>query len=713
MVLGTAGYMSPEQVRGETVDARSDIFSLGAILVEMLTGRPAFTRENAADTMAAILKDDSPALATTVAPALERIVLRCLEKSRDSRFQSARDLAFALESLPGTATGRVRTAAVFRIPWLHQSVVPWAFAGALALVLMLMLWAPWRSVPAASPIVVSVQPGSDLLLAESVSTTFGQTMTISPNGDVIAFQAQKGAGESRRLYARRLDQLDAVVLPGTDEAIGPFFSPNGLWIGFFADGQLKKIAVTGGAPQMLAPAPDPRGGAWGEDDMIVFSPDKTSGTRLLRVSSSGGNAEPLASLADGEAIQVWPQFLPGGKGVLYTGSGAPGAYNDANIMVQPPSGGTPKVVYRGGYYGRYLPSGHLVYIHDGTLFAAPFDLERLEMVGEPRAQHAVTSNTVTGGAQFAVSSGGTLVYRPGYAAGAGILLHWMYRDGKTTPLQMDPANVLNPVFSSDGRLALEIRDAPPNIWVYESKLRRLTSDPVRAAKPAWTPDSLRIAFASGRADKSTLNLWWQRADGTGDATRLTESKNSQMPGSWHPSGRFLAFEEQNPKTSSDVMILPMDGGDVSGWGPGTPTVFSNSSAVEREPMFSPDGHWLAYVSDDEVYVRPFPGPGAAVQISAGGGTPSGSPTWSRKNDEIFYGSNAQVMVVPYAVERGSFRVGKPQLWSEARYQTRGPNRMFDLHPDGERFVLAPATKPPDDHLTFVFNFFEQLRASLP
>jgi hypothetical protein len=232
--------------------------------------------------------------------------------------------------------------------------------------------------------------------------------------------------------------------------------------------------------------------------------------------------------------------------------------------------------------------------------------------------------------------------------------------------------------------------------------------------PAWTPDGSRIAFASARADKSTLNLWWQRADGTGDAQRLTESRNLQMPGSWHPNGKLLAFEEQNAKTSSDLMILSLDGDEASGWRPATPTVFLNSAAVEREPMFSPDGRWLAYSSDasgrSEVYVRPFPGPGAAVQISTDGG---GTPTWSRKKAEIFYGAKAQITVVPYALERSTFRAGKPRLWSEGRYQTRGPNRMFDLHPAGERFVLAPATKPPDDHLTFVFNFFEQLRRLAP
>ena len=224
---------------------------------------------------------------------------------------------------------------------------------------------------------------------------------------------------------------------------------------------------------------------------------------------------------------MWPQFLPGGKGVLYTGSGVPGAYNDANIMVQPLPGGTPKVVHRGGYHGRYLPSGHLVYIHDGTLFAAPFDLERLEVTGEPvRARDAVTSNSVTGGAQFAVSASGTLVYRPGYAAGADILLHWMDREGKTTPLQIAPANLLNPVFSSDGRLAMEIREGPPNIWVYErdgDKLKRLTSDPVRADETGLDtrqqPDRVCIG-ARGQIDAEPVvaarRRDWRRAPPDGE-----------------------------------------------------------------------------------------------------------------------------------------------------------------------------------------------------
>ena len=297
---------------------------------------------------------------------------------------------------------------------------------------------------------------------------------------------------------RRLDRPRATHVAGTEDSSAPFFSADGAWIGFFAEGKLKKVAVTGGVPQILADAPDPRGGAWGEDDTIVFSPGKTAGTRLLRLPASGaGKEEPLAPLGAGELIQVWPQILPDGTGVLYTGSSVPGAYNDANLMVLPLTGGPAKVVHRGGYHGRYVPSGrgragagarggHLVYIHDGTLFAAPFDLGRLEVTGTPcPAQEGVTSNPITGGAQFAISTTGTMLFRPSAEPATDILLHWMDREGTMTPLGIRPAPLLNLTFAPDGRLAMEIRDGPPNIFVYDgqgSELRPLTTDPVRAVE---------------------------------------------------------------------------------------------------------------------------------------------------------------------------------------------------------------------------------------
>jgi Tol biopolymer transport system component len=366
-----------------------------------------------------------------------------------------------------------------------------------------------------------------------------------------------------------------------------------------------------------------------------------------------------------------------------------------------------------------------VYLRDGTLFAAPFDLDRLEVTGPPvPALEGVTANDRSGSAQFAVSATGTLVYVPGPSTGGGgININLVNHEGKTTPLRTTLANWSSPQFAPDGqRLAIQINDGPPDIWVYEwarDTLTRLTFDAADDRKPVWTPDGRHIVFASSRGDKSTLNLYWQRADGTGDAQRLTDSKNPQFPASWHPSGKLLAFEENTPQTGYDLMILPMEGDETSGWKPGKPTAFLNSPVAEREPMFSPDGRWLAYASNEtgrfDVYVRPFPGPGGKRQISTGGGV---YPTWSRTKRELFYGTESgRIMVAAFTVEGDSFRAEKPRFWSDGRFLQRGANRPFDLHPDGERFAIAPAAQTPggakQDHVTFIFNFFDELRRIAP
>jgi eukaryotic-like serine/threonine-protein kinase len=329
----------------------------------------------------------------------------------------------------------------------------------------------------------------------------------------------------------------------------------------------------------------------------------------------------------------------------------------------------------------------------------------------------VASNSITGGAQFSVSATGALVYLPGPMKGAGIPIDWMSQDGQTSPLRATRVNWFNPRFSPDGRrLAIEIQEGQSDIWIYESErdvLTRLTSDPAGDSKPVWTPDGQRIVFASNRADRSAPNLYWQRADGTGDAQRLTVSTNPQEPGSWHPSGKFLAFEENRK-----LMILPMDGDETSGWKPGTPYPFSNDAFASTEPMFSPDGRWLAYMSNPsgsiEVHVRPFPGPGGDWQISTGGGQ---LPTWSPTRHELYYGTNGHIMVAGFSIDGHTFRAERARLWSEQRYQTRGTSRMFDVHPDGERFALAPSAQAPVgaplDKVVFIFNFFGELRRIAP
>ena len=412
--------------------------------------------------------------------------------------------------------------------------------------------------------------------------------------------------------------------------------------------------------------------------------------------------------------------------MLFTALGTASAdIDDANLVIQRLPDGPRKIVQRGGFHGRYLGSGHLVYVHGATLFAAPFDLERLEPTGQPVAGPGGRClATVSRGAQFAFSARGNLAFLRGQSLDSTVPILWMHREGKTEPLRAVPANYANLRFSPDGRLlAMDIREnSQTDLWVYEwgrDTMSRLTSDPGEDERPVWTPDGRRIAFASARGDKVTTNLYWQRADGTGDAERLTESQNRQYPSSWHPTGRFLAYDELHPQTSRDIMILPLEGDEASGWKPGKPTTFLNTPFVEGHAAFSPDGRWLAYISSDtgrrEVFVRPFPGPGGKWPVSTGGGT---FPTWSRNRNELFYrASDGTLMVAAYAAKGDSFRAEKPRPWSPGHIPFRAGIRTFDLHPDGQRVAVPRAVEEPaevkQDKVIVVQNFFDELRRLAP
>jgi serine/threonine-protein kinase len=498
-------------------------------------------------------------------------------------------------------------------------------------------------------------------------------------------------------------------------------------LGFFADGKLKKISVAGGAAGTLCDVPTPRGGSWGDDGYIVFSAI-SSGSRasLLRVSSAGGKVEPLTKLPAGESLDFdrWPQVLPGAKAVLYmSNTGGTIGAEAGNIVVQPLPSGTPKVLIQGGYRPQYVPSGHVMYMHEGTLFTAPFDLSRLEVTGQAvPAVEGVSAQEGNGGAQFAVSQTGAFTYLAAGNLGTESPLMWVSRDGKTAPLRSKPSNWTNPRFSPDGRtVALDILSANHNVWVYEwarDTLTRLTSDPTDDQHPIWTLDGKRIVFASTRA-KGPPNLYWQRADGTGEVQRLTDSPNPQFPSSFAPSGKYLAFHEVTPTNSYDLMILPIEGDETSGWKPGKPSVFLSTPANEVEPMFSPDGRWIAYFSNEsgqsEVFVRPFPGPGGKWQISTAGGNEA---AWLRTRRELLYRTpDNRIMVASYTVDGDSFKADKPRLWSEQtiRPRARFP-RSFDLHPEGERIAAEVPTGQTEeklDKVTFIFNFFDELRRIAP
>jgi serine/threonine-protein kinase len=365
-----------------------------------------------------------------------------------------------------------------------------------------------------------------------------------------------------------------------------------------------------------------------------------------------------------------------------------------------------------------------------VLFAAPFDLARLALTGSPvpvlegvAATPFGLGTNAAGAAALGVSETGTLAYLPSSAAVVGAPIHWVDATGKATVLRATPANWSNPQFSPDGRrIAFQIDDNANNgVWVYDwarDSLSRLTVDPANSAKPVWTPDGRRIVFRSNRAagrNSGVYNLYWQRADGSGEVQRLTDTSQSLIfASSWHPSGKYLAFYEANPGTSDDIMILPIEGNEDDGWKPGKPTIFLNTAANELDPMFSPDGRWIAYTSNEsnrpQIYVRPFPGPGGPRQVSIDGGV---TPTWSRTRHELFFAApDNHLMVASYTIDGDAFDAEKPRLWSNQQFVTRLDQHSFDLHPDGTRFAMQPAaeTRSEDkpDKLVFVFNFFDEL-----
>jgi Tol biopolymer transport system component len=535
----------------------------------------------------------------------------------------------------------------------------------------------------------------------------GSRVVISPDGGRLVYMM---AG---RLYTQRLDQLSSAELKGTEGAGAPFFSPDGRWVGFFAQGKLKKISVEGGAAITLCNSGF-GGGSWGDGGTIIA----TTAGGLYKVPDTGGVPTPLTKLAQGEATHRWPQILPGSKAALFTSNAAMGdGFDAANVEVVLLKNGQRKTLVRGGTYGRYIPAaggqGHLIYANQGTLFAAPFDLNQMEVRGTPVPVLQGVSTGTGGAAQLDFSRGGTLVYRKGSVQTAS--LTWLDSAGAAQPLALKPAIYSDLRLSPDGqRLALSIAaGANRDIWDYEwqrDTMTRLTFGG-QNADTVWSPDGRYLVFAS------TGGIFWTRADGAGKRQPLMQSTRPAAPYSFTPDGKRLAFSQYKAsELGSDLWTAPVEQ-DAAGLRLGKPEIFLQTPFRETTPAFSPDGHWLAYGSDEsgnsEVYVRAFPDRGGRWQISNGGGS---RPLWSRNGRELIFQAPAgKLMVASYAVKGDSFAADKPRGWFSNPSVTITQvafGTALDVTPDGKRVVsmkIVGGIEEAPGHLTFLINFADELR----
>jgi serine/threonine-protein kinase len=549
--------------------------------------------------------------------------------------------------------------------------------------------------------------------AEMTALGAGTSLALSPDGTRLAVTV-RGADGVSRLATRGLDQSQLTLLPGTEGANSPFFSPDGRWVAFFAGGKLQRVSVEGG--QAIAVCHGVglfNGGSWGDDGNIIAALN----FGLYRVSSAGGTPVRMTEIAPGEIIHRWPQVLPGSKAVLFTAYTSVSGLEGGHIEVMSLRDRRPKTVLRGGTWARYLASGHLVYIDKGILLAVPFDLGRLEVRGVPvPVLEGVAYSTASGSAELDVSQTGALVYRTSRTAGGLVIVQWLDSSGKTRPLLAVPGNYLSPTLSPDGNtLALT---SAGDIWVYDMRREIMTRLTVGSGygNPLWSADGRYIVFRAARG------MYWTRADGTGQPQPLTRSNQQQIPWSFTGDGRRLAFVEPNSQTGADIWTVPVDT-DRSGLRAGKPEVFLQTPSNERSPMFSPDGRWIAYQSDEsgagyQVYLRPFPANTGRQQISTDGGT---LPSWSRNGHELFFwhsGADRHLMVAPYQVQGDSFLVEKPRMWTEKRIALFTTTRSYDPAPDGKSIVaLMPADGPdaqdPQGQVVFLLNFIDELRRRVP
>jgi serine/threonine-protein kinase len=721
LILGTAAYMSPEQARGQNADHRSDVFSFGCVLYEMLTGLQAFKGEDVSDLLASVMKIDPDfgALPSHVSPRLHELLRRCLTKSRKERWHAMGDLRVEIESIIASPQDIPAGSPTAADATPRRTSLVLLFAAALlgGVVTAVGLWylRPSAAPPQVTRSLFTIGDG------QSFTNAGRQLVAISPDRGQLAYTA------NTKLYLRLMSELEARPIPGIETTSGgvtnPVFSPDGRWIAYWAatDRTIKKIAVTGGAPVTLCPADNVFGMSWSKD--WVFFGQGSKG--ILRVSENGGKPEQVVNVKSGESADG-PQLLPGGDAIVYTlSTGGSVDWDKAEIVVQTLKSGERKTLIQGGSDARFVRTGHIIYAISGNLFAVPFDLRHLTVTGGPvpiveGVRRARLGQTGT--AHFSFSNTGSLIYVPGpVSASFSVTLALYDRKGAAEPIRLPPGPYANPRVSPDGkRIAYGADDGKEaSIWVYDLSGTRA---PIRLTYggrnqyPMWSSDGRRVAFQSDR--EGDFGIFWQPADGTGTAERLTkpDQGTSHVPESWSPKSDQFFFDVVKESSHSLWLYSLQDK-------KATPFAGVHSTAPLNS-VFSPDGRWAAYTmtetSGSEVYVQPVPATGVPYQISKTG--TSAYPVWSADGRELFYspaGGGGQFVAVSISTQP-SFTFSSPVLLT--RQFTIGGSlvRNYDITPDG-RFIgipLAGSLDPQSGTLTnpqiqVVLHWFEELKQRVP
>ena len=692
-VMGTVGYMSPEQAAGSTADNRSDQFSFGLVLYEMLTGRRAFSRPSAVETLAAIIRDDPPPIGQlnpSVPAPVRWIVDRCLAKNPADRYGSTRDLARDLASARDhfselSGSGTTVTSATVPVRKSRRESFAWLLVGALVLTTIGLVVRQMRepSRPAGRPVRFALAPPKDVSFTWNIASS---PFAVSPDGSHMAFSGI-GADGRRGLWLQSFDSLVSRPIPGTEGALGPFWSPDNLAVAFFTKNQLKRVSIASGDVAIICEARFGGGGTWNRDGVIVFAP--TIESALFRVAATGGIPTPLTVLdrAHGESAHVGPVFLPDGRHFLFglIGGDAAGTY-----VASLDSSDRKRIPVEESKHGFSSPD-LLFFMQNRTLMAQHLDLERLQLTGEPmRVAEGV--DKLGPGAAFAVSESGTVVY---WSGGRDITQPtWFQRNGTAAGTLGQPAAYMNLALSSDGRqAAIDRFDLTPGIWLLDATrgtATRTTAGGIYESTPVWSPDGAAFVFAAAR--DTPPNLYLKRIGTAGEEERLFRTTLQSFPQSWSADGRFFAYVTVDPKTDSDIWVLPM-GSDRK------PKPFLQTQFAEQHARISPDGRWMAYSSNEsgggEVYVTRFPEPVGKWQVSTDGG---GFPVWSRDGRELFYrGSDGTLMAVPIAAG-SSFAPGAPipLFKPQAAIGGLGLGTFYDVAPDG-RFLInifVERTSPP-------------------